>query len=207
MLGLETIGLDPAQGEVLPLAAYREDFRARQWTIDGQDSWKLERQQEFKEPGFPSWEAFSRGDWETAMRLVEDERDWLREFAQENDERGISLFRVRVVEEPLAPYLQWELHLLRLRAEYGERIRVVGPERIRGLEADGPLPELLTLGNRTVYKIRYDDQGILDGAVRFVDPRVTARCRDFTRDLYEFGEDVIPYFDREVAHLPAPGPG
>lgn len=107
MLGLDDIGLDdPALGERLPLADYRKDFRERQWTIDGQDSWKLERQQEFQEPGFASWDAFNQGDWAEALRLVEEERTYLREFSEENRRRGVTLYRVRVVEEPIAPYLQ-----------------------------------------------------------------------------------------------------
>jgi hypothetical protein len=185
---------------------YRRDFRERQWTIDGQDSWKLERQQRFREPGFASWEASARGDWGESLRLIEEERDYLREFSQEVESRRITLFRVRVVEQPIAPYLQWELHLLRLCAECGEKIRVVGPECLAELERSGPLPELLTLGDRMTYQIRYTDEGILDGAVRFKDPATTARCRALTRNLYAAGEDLASYFTREVAHLPPPHP-
>ncbi|MGW2330813.1 DUF6879 family protein [Streptomyces sp. NPDC001700] len=206
MLGLDGPRLDPAQGEALSLDAYRADFRERQWTIDGQDSWKLERQQRFREPGFASWEAFARGDWDASLRLIEEERDYLREFSQDVERHRITLFRVRVVERPIAPYLQWELHLLRLRAECGEKIRVIGPEHLGELERSGPLPELLTLGDRTTYQIRYSDEGILDGAVRFTDPATTARCRALTRDLYAAGEDLTSYFAREVAHLPPPSP-
>ncbi|AQA12304.1 DUF6879 family protein [Streptomyces malaysiensis] len=204
MLGLDGPRLDFARGDSLPLDAYRHDFRERQWTIDGQDSWKLERRQRFREPGFASWEAFARGDWDEALRLIEEERDYLREFSQQVESHRITLFRVRVVEEPIAQYLQWELHLLRLRAECGEKIRVVGPEQIADLERFEPLPELLTLGDHTTYRIRYTDEGILDGAVRFMDDATTARCRELTRDLYDAGEDLAPYFARAVAPLPPP---
>lgn len=206
MLGLDDIGFDPALGERLPLADYRKDFRERQWTIDGQDSWKLERQQEFQEPGFASWEAFNQGDWAEALRLIEEERTYLREFSEENRRRGVTLYRVRVVEEPIAPYLQWELQLLRLRAEYGERIRVIGPERLAALEQDKPLPELLTLGDHVVYQILYNRHGILDGAVRFASRDVTFRCRKFVLSLYEAGEEISSFFDRKVSHLPPPRP-
>ncbi|NUS55857.1 MAG: hypothetical protein HOV66_13525 [Streptomycetaceae bacterium] len=46
---LKMLGLDAAYGERLSLSDYREDFRERQWTIDNQDSWKLERAQHFEE--------------------------------------------------------------------------------------------------------------------------------------------------------------
>ncbi|MFI0821709.1 DUF6879 family protein [Streptomyces sp. NPDC021098] len=206
MLGLDGPRLASARGEVLSLDAYRRDFRERQWTIDGQDSWKLERQQRFREPGFASWDAFARGDWDESLRLIEEERDYLREFSQEVEDHRITLYRVRVAEQPIAPYLQWELHLLRLRAECGEKIRVVGPEHLAELERSEPLPELLTLGDRTTYQIRYSDHGILDGAVRYLDEATTARCRALTRDLYDVGEDMASFFAREVAHLPPPNP-
>lgn len=195
--------LDRAQGERLALAAYRSDFQERQWTIAGRDSWKLERGQSFQEPGFDSWEAFSVGRWEEALRLIEAERDYLRDFSAQNAARGIDLFRVRVVEKPLSAYLHWELHLLRLRAECGEKIRVVGPEAVSGLESVQRLPEILTLGEVT-YRIQYTEQGTLDGAVRFTDPHVAADWRAFIRDLYDAGEDLSAYFDREVRHLPPP---
>ncbi|MDT3395827.1 hypothetical protein RKE29_04070 [Streptomyces sp. B1866] len=204
--GLDGLGIGTARGEVLDLDTYQRDFEERQWAIDGQDSWKLERQQTFKEPGFDSWEAFARGDWDKALSLIEDERDYLREFSREVERHRVTLYRVRVVEEPVTPYLQWELWLLRLREQCGELIRVVGPEHVRDLERGEPLPELLTLGDRTLYKILYTDQGILDGAVRFTDARTVARCAELTRELYEAGEDLSSYFDRKVAHLPPPHP-
>src|ERR1044072_4410287 len=146
MLGLDGPRLESTRGEALSLDAYRRDCRERQWMIDGQDSWKLERQQHFREPGFASWDAFARGDWDEALRLIEEERDYLREFSQEVADHRITLYRVRVVEQPIAPYLQWELHLLRLRAECGEKIRVVSLEHLAELERSDQLPEMLTLG-------------------------------------------------------------
>ncbi|NGO72708.1 DUF6879 family protein [Streptomyces boncukensis] len=198
-------GLDQAQGEHLSLAEYQSEFRRRQWEIDGQDSWKLERGQHFQEPGFGSWEAFSRGEWEEALRLVEEERDFLQEFSERVDQHAVTLFRVRVAEEPVTPYLQWEFHLLRLRAELGERIRVVSPGQLSDLEKNGEhIPELLTLGNHTVYRIRYTEQGVLDGAVRFSDAGLVARLRQFMTSLYSRGEDISSYFARVIAPMPPP---
>lgn len=200
------VDLKLAGGEYLSLDTYNRDFGERQWQIDGQESWKLERTQYFQEPGFRSWDAFAQGDWDGALRLIEDEGDFLRDFSEKVASRRIDLFRVRVVEEPIIPYLQWELHLLRLRAELGEKIRVIGPAQIQDLEGSGPLPELLTLGERTLYQIRYTEQGVLDGAVRFTDAGTVARCRELVHILYQTGEDMSSYFDREVAPLPPPSP-
>lgn len=206
MLGLESPGLDASQDERLSRDAYRLDFRQRRWATEGRSAWKLERQQHFQEPGNESWKAFSRGDWEGALRLIEQRREALMMLEREAKEHRSEMFRVRVVEEPLTPYLQWELNSLRLRTECGGHIRVVGPEHISGLEEDGPLPELVALGGQTLYKVVYDGQGILDGAVRFVDFEITTRWEQFVQCLYEEGEDLSTYFEREVAPLPPPRP-
>ncbi|WP_344905879.1 DUF6879 family protein [Actinomadura meridiana] len=84
--------------------------------------WKLERRQTFQEPDDASYQAFVRGDWEEAQRIENDGRDALR---RRFVEQGFVLRRVRVVESPITPYLQWEMRALRVRAEAGEEIRVL----------------------------------------------------------------------------------
>ncbi|MEV0665015.1 DUF6879 family protein [Actinomadura luteofluorescens] len=37
--------------------------------------------------------------------------------------QGLKIRRVRVVERPLSPYVQWELHALRMLAEEGFELR------------------------------------------------------------------------------------
>jgi hypothetical protein len=49
--------------------------------------------------------------------------------------------------------------------------------------------------------VLYDNTGVLTGAVRFTDPDVTLGCRSDIAKLYEAGEDLAPYFRREVAPL------
>ncbi|GAA4240585.1 hypothetical protein GCM10022254_65840 [Actinomadura meridiana] len=200
----ELMRLDDSLGTRLSLEEYRSDFRGRQWAIDGEDSWKLERAQHFVEPGVPSWDAFSRGDWKAALRLMQQEREWIEEFSAQAEEKGISLYRVRVVEEPISPYLQWELHLLRLRAQCGEAIRVLDAAAVAPLERSGPLPELVTLGTSTLYRVRYDEKGALDGAVRFTAPELVAAATELTRELFDRGEDMESFFQRRVADLPPP---
>jgi len=109
-----------------------------------------------------------------------------------------------VVEPPLTPYLHWELHLLRVRAECGELIRVIGPDHITAYEDTGPVPELITLNDDTVYEIRYDTEGVLEGAVRYVDTATRNRVAARIENLYALGEDIGTFFDRDVAHLEPP---
>ncbi|MDF5755559.1 DUF6879 family protein [Spongiactinospora sp. TRM90649] len=189
----EPYQLDDSAGIRLMRDDYRADFRTRQWTISGQPSWKLERRQHFRELGFASWEAFAVGDWDEALRLIEAERDFLIEFSSEAESKEIPLYRLRVVERPIDPYLQWELHLLNLRAECGELIRVIEAEQIREQEAERPLPELVTLGRSTLYRVLYNDEGESAGAVRFSSPDVVWKAERFIRELYEQGEDLTVF--------------
>ncbi|OEV11610.1 DUF6879 family protein [Streptomyces nanshensis] len=197
--------LDRARGVRLELAAYRQDFRIRRASVPaGRPGWKFERRQHFQERSSPSWEAFRRGDWDEALRLAAERRSHWRSVARDDRERGAVLHRVRVVEEPLTPYMQWELHALRVQGESGRPVRVVGGEAVRALESAGPLPEVVVLGGQVLYEILYTDEGLLHGGVRYTDAGVIARWEAFVERLYEQGEDVVPYVDRAVSHLPAP---
>lgn len=199
--------LDGLSGVRLTEDAYDKDFDDREATLKPCELWKLERRQHFREPGGASWEAFARGDWDDALHLIEAGRDALKRAAREAAEHRSHLTRVRVVERPITPYLQWELYALRLHAEYGEHIRVIGPGLIREYEARGPLPEIITLGPDAFYEILYDEDGVCEGAVRYLGADGTARVVEFIRRPYDAGEDLGTYFDREVARLEPPHGG
>ncbi len=196
--------LQRARGERLTLAEYDHDFDERYARILGRDSWKLERLQHFEEHDNPSREALRRGDWDEACRLLEQRRDGLREAAEQDRRQRTVFHRVRVVEKPFTAYLQWELHSLRIKTEYDEVVRVVDADRLELPESDAPLPEIVLLGGETLYEVIYTDAGVLDGAVRFTDPELVKAWEDFVRGLYDKGEDIRSYFEREVAPLPPP---
>ncbi|NLU75620.1 hypothetical protein HCC61_23665 [Streptomyces sp. HNM0575] len=199
------LALDPSLGVWLELAAYRSDFRIRRDAVPpGRPGWKFERRQHFQEQSSPSWEAFRRGEWEEALRLTRERRSHWQRIAEEDRERGGAFHRVRVVEEPLTPYMQWELHALRVQGESGMPVRVVGGERLRPLEGSGPLPEVVVLGGQVLYEILYTDEGLLHGGVRYTDADLIARWQAFIERLYGEGEEVVTYVDRYVSHLPAP---
>ncbi|MCC9306705.1 hypothetical protein LN042_06220 [Kitasatospora sp. RB6PN24] len=194
--------LQSVPGDRLALDAYRADFAKRDFAIDGWDSWKLERRQHFVEPEDASWRAYSEGDWARALELIEARRGELLQLSRLAADHDCRLLRVRVVELPVTPYLVWELHLLRLRAECGELIRIVGPEKISRYERSGErLPELITLGPDTVYDISYDATGLGDGATRYTDPAARERVAQFIARLYDQGEDIEAFMAREGAAL------
>ncbi|MEO3812171.1 DUF6879 family protein [Sphaerisporangium sp. B11E5] len=189
-----------ADGTLLPQEAYNREFRAAYEGARGV-VWKLERAQHFHEPYEPSWVAMTEGEWHRSLRLIEDMR---RAFPAEYE--GFAEFRrIRVVDPPLTPYMQWELHVLAARAEAGERARVVRASAVRRYEPSRPLPELLILDDDLMYEVLYDHAGRHLGGRRLTDPRVIGPCRAALADLYDQGEDLPAYHRREVVPLPPPG--
>src|SRR5260370_40474431 len=99
--------LDGAVGERMELPAYYADFLENY--AHTRDFWKLERGQVYAEPGNDSWEAFDRGDWDGAVRLLEKGREDLAAYFGEGAGRGTVGRRIRVVTVPPSRDLQWEL--------------------------------------------------------------------------------------------------
>jgi hypothetical protein len=191
-------------GQRLERPDYKRDFRERRAAIRDRESWKLERRQHFEETNDDSREALRRGDWAEVLRLFEAEREALRRSAREDESRGTAFRRIRVVQEPLTPYVQWELHWLRLSAECGHPVRVLPAPALAASESAGLLPEVVILGGRTLFQVLYTTAGVPDGAVRFTDPAVVQPWTDFLRHAYAVAEDIQDYFARAVAHLPPP---
>lgn len=206
MLDLMAPPLPDGMGRRLGADDYRRDFRERRGAIRNGDSWKLERRQHFEEAGSPSRDALRRGDWREALLLFEAERAAVRAAAVEEDHRGSAFHRLRVVEEPLTPYMQWELHWLALRAECGHRVRVLPAAAVEWSEAGGFLPELTLLDGRTLYRVLYDVPGATLGAIRYTDSDVVGPWTAYLRHAYEAAEDVLTYFTRVVQPLPPPPP-
>jgi hypothetical protein len=193
-------------GAELGFAAYSADYDRAYTALTGV-IWKLERHQAFREPGDPSWEAFMAGDWARAMELNEAERPAAAAQVAEERARGVEVRRLRVVTDPPSPYVQWEMSFLRLLAEAGDRPRVLGAAEVAPWEArHGELPEVLVLGDRLVYLLRYDGSGTPAGARRFDDPEVIASCAAEIAALYARGVPLLDYVQREIAPLPPPAP-
>jgi len=206
MFDLNSLALDPSQGVRLDIDSYRREFRRRRSEIRDTNSWKFERRQHFEEQSSPGRDAFRRGDWEGAMRILEGKRESVLQSILEDHKNRTTFYRVRVVEEPISTYLQWELRSLRMQAECGKQIRVVGVGAVSALEASRLLPEVVILGVQTLYKVVYTDAGVPDFAVRFANAEFIKNWEEFIKELYNMGEDVASYVDRQVAHLPPPQP-
>ncbi|MGI5352518.1 DUF6879 family protein [Streptomyces sp. CA-250714] len=203
MLDLRAPSLPPEQGELLEHDPYVSDFRARRKAIRNGESWKLERLQHFEEDS-PTRDALRRGDWPEALRLFEARLDEARKTAEDDRKRSSPFRRLRVVEEPLTPYMQWELHWLHMRAEAGHQCRVLHAKEVAPAETDGLLPEIVVLDGKTLYEVLYTEKGAFERARRFTDPDVVKPWVAFVKQAYTVAEDIQSYFERVVAHLPPP---
>jgi hypothetical protein len=184
--------------------AYHQDFyRHYEGGINSLD--KVERGQHFEEHGFPSWEALAAGHWQRALDLIGQRRPAYTDHARRRDRLDITERRLRVVEFPLTPYVQWEMHVLQLRAELGESIRVVDTAAIAAIEHDGAVPDLVLLGRTVLYEVVYDARGRPDGCHRTTDADLIADTSAAFTTLWERGESFNAFFTREIAPLPPPG--
>ncbi|WP_405798584.1 DUF6879 family protein [Streptomyces sp. NBC_01506] len=204
-LNLPTINLE--LGERLVTKDYHRDYRERDALIQHGSAWKLERRQYFEEQNDPSRDALTHGDWEEVLRLFAADRDLVLAGALRDKERGFTFHRVRIVEQPITPYVQWELYWLRQHDELGgSRVRIVTVDQVADVEKMRQLPELLILDSQVLYNVVYSDSGVPMGSIRFTDQQHVQSWEQYIRSLFEIGEDIAPYFAREIAPLPAPVP-
>ncbi|WP_433472785.1 DUF6879 family protein [Spirillospora sp. CA-142024] len=190
-------------GDELDHAAYHSDFARHVKGLRGV-IWKLERSQTFREVDDPSWEAFRSGDWRRALDLLEQDREAVRTEARHNRRQGLKIKRVRVVEQPLTPYVQWELYALRMLAEVGFELRVVPAAELAPFETRRQLPELVIIGRRVLYQVRYLPDWTPNGAKRInASHAISTAAAEISR-LFRKGEPLLDFFEREVASLPAP---
>ncbi|QHY95960.1 hypothetical protein SSPS47_12610 [Streptomyces sp. S4.7] len=207
MLDLNVPTIDPELGERLVSKDYKRDFRERDTSIQDGTAWKLERRQYFEEQNDPSRDALTRGDWQEVLRLFAEDRDDVLAKAAKDRSRRYTLHRVRIVEYPITPYVQWELYWLRQHAELGgSRVRIVTADQVAHAERTQQLPEMLVIGSQTLYNVVYSDSGVPMGSIRFTDEHHVSSWERYIRSLFEIGEDIAPYFAREIAPLPAPVP-
>ncbi|MFF9477907.1 DUF6879 family protein [Streptomyces sp. NPDC014733] len=182
---------------------YHADFR-RHYEGGIRSLRKLERGQNFKERGFPSWESFAIGDWESALSLIEEKRSVYGAQFQKAAGLGILERRLRVVEFPITPYVQWEMHVLRLRVELGDNIRAIDARKLADIEEEHLAPEVVILGDDVMYEVVYDDDGNAAGAHRIADKKAVEETSSGFDELYSRGEDFMTFFNREIAPLEAP---
>ncbi|MFB4265073.1 DUF6879 family protein [Nonomuraea sp. GTA35] len=185
-----------AGGVVMDVPEYQAGFD-RDHAACAEPMWKLERAQDFYEPDVASWRAMMDGDWERSLALVHAMAGPLSDYFR----RYQPVRRLRVAELPVTPYLQWEMHVLALRAAAGSPCRVVPAARVADLD---PLPELVIFSPSLMYEVLYDEYGGGRGGRRITDRDVVEPCLHAVRTLFDEGEDVRDFHEREIVPLPPP---
>ncbi len=188
-------------GQTLTLRDYVAEFQQHFWTMDKSLCWKIERQQEFAEPGDDSWEAFAKGDWTEALRLMHAKRHEIAQYHKRIQEHGFDVRRIRIVQEPISAYLIWELNVLHIRAECGASIRVIDVRHAQAFEHAGVAPEIFILGESIAYQVLYSGDGVAEGAIRITDSTIIANWTEAAKQLYAAGEELDSYFRRKVEGL------
>lgn len=144
------------------------------------------------------------GRWADALALHEEDRSYARAEFLRNRENGVEFRRLRIVERPVTPYLQWEMHFFKILVQEGIDVRVLDASHVRDLERERPLPELLVHRDQVLYQVRYDELWTPCGARRIDDPQVVGAVFEEIADLWAQSEPLLDYFDREIAPLPPP---
>ncbi|GAB3438013.1 hypothetical protein GCM10027570_00780 [Streptomonospora sediminis] len=193
-----------AEGTVLDRPTFHADSDREEDQLDGGVVWKLERSQFFNELDDPAWDAFVAGDWTRVMEIFEGERDWIRREVGRYTRQGLQFRRLRIVEYPPTPYLQWESHSHRIFVECGHAISALPTTAIAHLETAASLPELMVYGQQVLYQVRYNGQGTPIGAKRVDDPALVASAVAAITDLWRRSEPFLDYFNRDIAPLPVP---
>ncbi|WP_157547897.1 DUF6879 family protein [Nonomuraea candida] len=204
---------------------YLDDFWPNFRRIDDV-FWKLERTQSFRDPGEPGWTALLDAEWERSLKLIDDGQGLAvmsegtagnghagdsggpggREGAGGGGRQVVSVprRRIRIVEQPVTPYLQWEMHVLAMRVRAAEQVRVLDAGEVAELEVGRRLPELVVLGTRVMYEVTYDESGRHSGARRIDDREVIVACQGELDKLFATGEEFRAYYEREIVPLPSP---
>ncbi|MFG1709912.1 DUF6879 family protein [Nonomuraea sp. M3C6] len=183
-------------GHVLDVPEYQAGFD-RDHALCAEPMWKLERAQDFYEPDVASWRAMMDGDWAGSLELADRMAAPVAEFFRHR----VPVRRVRVVEFPITAYLQWEMHVLALRAQAGSPCRVLPAARVADLD---PAPELVIFSPSLMYEVLYDRYGGGRGGRRISDPEVVSPCLRLVQELFAEGEDVLDFHEREILPLPPP---
>ncbi|HUY48837.1 MAG TPA: hypothetical protein VMV92_24495 [Streptosporangiaceae bacterium] len=191
-------------GMVLDRRTYHEQMRVETEQLTG-ITWKLERSQFFTEAGDdPAWQAFVAGDWHRSLTVFESERADLQAEAAKYARQSSEFRRLRIVEHPVSPYVHWEMQSLRIIDECGMPIRVLDAHEVRDLEIIHPLPEVVIVGQRVLFEVRYDDRWAACGARRIDDPEVIQEASAEIAGLWANAEPLVGYFNREIVPLPDP---
>jgi len=88
--------------------------------------------------------------------------------------------------------------------EAGDKVVVVSPSQVSEWEQNDELAEVVGLGNKVLWHILYDGDGVLYGGRRITDVETVHSCRAEFERLFHAGEVLSSYFNRVVLNAAHP---
>jgi hypothetical protein len=150
---------------------------------------KIERRQEYNQAGDESFDAFRRGEHDTASRLLRESLLEQREMYAGAQTRGVALVRLRLIEEPLSDYLRYyEIPSYSVSEELGERIVFASPD-----PTEDELPDCIVFDSTVMFVNAYDGLGRLVGAIEVKSEDEIARHVALAERLLTDGEPRADY--------------
>ena len=113
-----------------------------------------------------------------SLEIFESERGGLEAEAVKYARQDSEFRRLRIVEQPVPAYVQWEMQSLKIIDESGIPIRVLAADKVRRFERNQPLPEVVIVSDQVLYEVRYDDHWAAFGARRIEDQNVIRQATD-----------------------------
>jgi hypothetical protein len=144
---------------------------------------KLECRQTYQERETnKSQEAYNKGEVSKAQELLQQEAEADRPLYEDVKTRGLDYARIRLVQEPLTPYLEYELMAYRIREDMGEAIEVVRYGGEFSLPNDKYF-DFLLFDRHTALIHDYGDEGRQSGGWLTTDSDVIASLERVAVDL------------------------
>jgi hypothetical protein len=168
--------------ERLDLAEFGSRF-AESWARLRSRFLKLECRQVYQERETnKSQEVYNKGEVDKARELLRQEAEADRPLYADVKMRGLDYARIRLVQEPLTPYLEYELMAYRIRVDMGETIEVVRCGSELNLPNDKYF-DFLLFDRRTALIHDYGDEGLQSGGWLTGDLDVIASLERVVIDL------------------------
>lgn len=133
-----------------------------QWWDELRSEWfKIEVLQDYSgEDDGESLQAWLSGNREKSVELMKENynREWVKS-CQEKINNGIKLIRVHIVNEPLSPYLEWEIeHYKNVNIPLcGEEVLVCKSEKLKDIQL--PRGDVMIFDTQRVVKNIYTETG------------------------------------------------
>lgn len=129
------------------------------WDAVSSQILKLETRQVYDETGNPSFDAFKRGDWDEALRLIPASHADDVALYGSFHERKIDFMRCRPVVFPVGDYIKWEFENYKFNQSLGERIFIANYLAVDVLFQRNAQHDFMIFDTRLAAIYDHDDAG------------------------------------------------